>query len=91
MQLINVNVLMKYLFNFQTCCPTLEMIDVSNCIFSTDYLTFNIEKFQIGCPNLVALHLANSRVRAPYAAAKMQVCNDILVVFVRKIVNLYCK
>ncbi|KAK6195867.1 hypothetical protein SNE40_001205 [Patella caerulea] len=43
-------------------CPQLEMLDISNCLFSTDIVLVNVKKFQNSCPNLQILGLANSRI-----------------------------
>lgn len=59
-----------YYFNFPALansifetCPCLEVLDVSNCQFSGDYVSIDVQKFQTGCPKLRVLRLGNSKFR----------------------------
>ncbi|XP_064616631.1 F-box/LRR-repeat protein 6-like [Liolophura sinensis] len=56
-----------------THCPNLELLDVSNVFFSSDYLSFNVEKFQQGCRKLKTLRFVNSKVRASQATQREQI------------------
>lgn len=53
-------------------CPNLQLLDVSNIQFSTDFMAFDIEKFQHACPKLKILRLANSKFRAPPVSRRIQ-------------------
>uniref|UniRef100_K1Q514 F-box/LRR-repeat protein 6 n=1 Tax=Magallana gigas TaxID=29159 RepID=K1Q514_MAGGI len=44
-------------------CPCLEVLDVSNCRFSGDYVSIDVHKFQTGCTKLRVLRLGNSKFR----------------------------
>lgn len=44
-------------------CPCLEVLDVSNCRFSGDYVSIDVHKFQTGCAKLRVLRLGNSKFR----------------------------
>lgn len=53
-------------------CPNLQLLDVSNVRFSSDFMAFDIEKFQHACPKMRVLRLANSKFRAPEASKRIQ-------------------
>ncbi|XP_033732270.1 F-box/LRR-repeat protein 6-like [Pecten maximus] len=53
-------------------CPNLQLLDVSNVRFSSDFMAFDIEKFQHACPKMRVLRLANSKFRAPEASRRIQ-------------------
>ncbi|XP_078326652.1 F-box/LRR-repeat protein 6-like isoform X2 [Crassostrea virginica] len=44
-------------------CSGLEVLDVSNCRFSGDYVSIDVQKFQTHCPLLRVLRLGNSKFR----------------------------
>ncbi|ESO83795.1 hypothetical protein LOTGIDRAFT_132773 [Lottia gigantea] len=51
------------MFNLILCnCLNLELLDISNCVFSTDIVLINVKKFQDACPNIQVLRFANSRI-----------------------------
>jgi hypothetical protein len=47
----------------QENCPQLEVLDVSNCRFSGDHVSLDVQKFQTGCPKLRVLRLGSSLFR----------------------------
>ena len=49
---------------FQKSCRNLQVLDLSNAIFSSCLLPLNIEQLQIGCPLLRKLLMANSLFKA---------------------------
>ncbi|XP_013416120.1 F-box/LRR-repeat protein 6 [Lingula anatina] len=53
-------------------CINLTSLDLSNVLFSMEILTIPIEKFQMCCPNLRNVSLANSPLCASYATKKAQ-------------------
>ncbi|OWF41890.1 F-box/LRR-repeat protein 6 [Mizuhopecten yessoensis] len=53
-------------------CPNLQLLDVSNVRFSSDFMAFDIEKFQLACPKMKVLRLANSKFRAPEVSKRVQ-------------------
>ncbi|KAL3870966.1 hypothetical protein ACJMK2_038991 [Sinanodonta woodiana] len=53
-------------------CPNLELLDISNALFSNNIMSLNIEKFQAGCPKLEILRLANSPFRANSSSQREQ-------------------
>lgn len=53
-------------------CPNLEMLDISNTKFSTDYLMLNVEKMHVGFPALRILRLANCKVRGSNVTQRAQ-------------------
>jgi hypothetical protein len=57
----------------QTICPNLEVLDISNAVFSSDFISLDIEKLQRGCPLLKILRLTNSQFRVSYASAQEKV------------------
>ncbi|XP_064647209.1 F-box/LRR-repeat protein 6-like isoform X2 [Lineus longissimus] len=44
-------------------CSNLLCFDASNANFMSDFFSLNIERFQMGCPKLRILRLANTRLR----------------------------
>ncbi len=48
--------------SLQERCPSLEVLEVNNCLVSNDSLVLNIEKLQAGCPKLKIIRMANTRV-----------------------------
>ncbi|XP_048778371.2 F-box/LRR-repeat protein 6-like isoform X2 [Ostrea edulis] len=44
-------------------CPQLEVLDASNCRFSGDYVSMDVQKFQTGCPKLRVLRMGSSQFR----------------------------
>ncbi|KAJ8321285.1 hypothetical protein KUTeg_001143, partial [Tegillarca granosa] len=54
-------------------CPELELLDLSNATFTSDFVTFNIEKIQEACPKLKVLRLTNSKFRAADVSQGIQV------------------
>ncbi|KAK3611801.1 hypothetical protein CHS0354_040469 [Potamilus streckersoni] len=60
-------------------CPNLELLDISNALFSNNSMDFNIEKLQVGCRKLEILRLANSPFRAsPCTLREMAQCDGFL-------------
>ncbi|XP_060065799.1 F-box/LRR-repeat protein 6-like [Ylistrum balloti] len=53
-------------------CPNLQLLDVSNVRFSSDFMAFDIEKIQHACPKMRVLRLANSKFRAPEVSKRIQ-------------------
>lgn len=54
-------------------CPNLQLLDLSNATFTSDFVTFNIEKIQEACPRLKVLRLTNSKFRAADVSLSIQV------------------
>ncbi|XP_041370677.1 F-box/LRR-repeat protein 6-like isoform X2 [Gigantopelta aegis] len=55
-----------------TSCSNLEHLDISNANFSSDFVSLNIEKFQIGCKKLKVIRFANSKFRATIQRQQME-------------------
>nr|KAG5710608.1 hypothetical protein BaRGS_013254 [Batillaria attramentaria] len=53
-------------------CTHLEMLDISNSKFSTDFLMLNVEKLHVCCPSLRILRLANCKVRGTQVSQRVQ-------------------
>ena len=53
----------KLLIFSQKNCSNLEVLDLDNCMFSTNLLRLPLERLQISCPKLRVLALTNSLVR----------------------------
>lgn len=56
-----------------TKCHELELLEICNSSFSSDFVTFDIEKMQIGCTRLKILRLTNSSFRVTHASTQEQI------------------
>ena len=59
--------------SLQENCSSLEVLELNNCIVSTDFLVVNIERLQSGCPHLKILRIANTKVMARSVSQKERV------------------
>lgn len=63
-------------FLFQTNCPNLELLDLSNVgTFAHNMSLFHVEKLQVGCPKLKVLRITNSQIWMAPASLTEQVIN----------------
>ncbi|XP_067662385.1 F-box/LRR-repeat protein 6-like [Haliotis asinina] len=61
-----------FLTTLMNSCPNLETLDVSNAVFSSDFVSLNTEAFQAHCPKLRVLRLTNSKFRASYVSQRIK-------------------
>ncbi|XP_046332797.2 F-box/LRR-repeat protein 6-like [Haliotis rufescens] len=61
-----------FLTTLMNSCPSLETLDVSNAVFSADFVSLNIEAFQAHCSKLRVLRLTNSKFRASYVSQRLK-------------------
>lgn len=68
-----------YEFLFQTNCPNLQLLDLSNVrTFAHNMSLLHVEKLQIGCPKLRVLRITNSQIWLAPASLTEQVSVEII-------------
>lgn len=65
---------MQTVFNFQTNCPNLVLLDLSNVTTqATSHGILHVEKLQQGCPKLKVLRITNSHITLSTASLQEMV------------------